>query len=107
MSGIEDYEYDFEERIIILLTVGIAANPICCHVFRGAAKPGHVRYDFSGSSLVGRVLGSGKIADRAGPQVGQMVLARGLRSAGFRDPDDLYLLYIRENVAGIGQASCD
>jgi hypothetical protein len=63
--------------------------------FRGAARPGHVRYDFSGFSLVRQVLGSGKVADRAGSQVGQMVLARGLRSAGFRDPDDLYL----ENTA--------
>jgi hypothetical protein len=34
-------------------------------------------------------------------QVGQMVLARGLRSAGFRAPDDLYLLYVRKIVTTI------
>jgi hypothetical protein len=44
------------------------------------------------------------VADREGSQVGQMVLARGPRSAELRAPDDLYLLYIRENVTNIERA---
>jgi hypothetical protein len=58
----------------------------------------------SGFSQVGWVLGVGRGSGSGGSQGRASVRAGGLRSAGLLATDDLYLLYISENVANKDEA---
>jgi hypothetical protein len=61
-------------QMVRIAAAGVAEMSVAtpCYIFPGTAKPGHVVCGFSEFSSVGRVLGSGRVAERAGSPVRQV-----------------------------------